>query len=263
MGCTSSICIYELGFVCVTFMEFAILHTMKKAIIDFMRKHVGDRPVIIGLSGGIDSTVVAYLSVEAFGAERVRGAVMPSPTTRQEDIDDGQEVAQLLGIKHATLPIEPIMNAFAETADVFDNDHARANLQSRIRMSLLYGYANAHGAMVMGTGNKSELMTGYFTKYGDGGVDLLPIAHLYKTQVWELARELGVPQKFIDKVPTAGLHHGQTDEDELQMTYPQLDAILQAMESGEALDGFSPAHVERVQELMSTTEHKRNLPPSL
>lgn len=236
---------------------------MKETILTFIQKHVSDRPVVIGLSGGIDSTLVAYLCVEALGAERVRGAVMPSPTTREEDIADGQEVAQLLGIKHATLPIEPIMNAYSAAADVFENDHARANLQSRIRMTLLYGYANAHDAIVIGTGNKSELMTGYFTKYGDGGVDLLPIAHLYKTQVWELAQELGVPQKFIDKVPTAGLHHGQTDEDELQMTYQQLDEILMAMENEDALDEFDTAHVARVQELFSTTEHKRHLPPSL
>jgi NAD+ synthase len=233
---------------------------MKQAILSFLQKKVGDKPVVIGLSGGIDSTLVAFLCVEAFGADRVRGVVMPSPTTAKQDIADGEEVAELLGIRSATLPIEPLMREYTHTTDVFENDLARANLQARIRMTLLYGHANAHGAMVIGTGNKSEMLTGYFTKYGDGGVDLLPIAHLYKIQVWELAREMGVPQKFIDKAPTAGLQPGQTDEDEIGMSYQDLDAILQAMENDTPLNEFDATQVARVQELVSTTEHKRMVP---
>lgn len=233
---------------------------MKQDILSFIRTHVGERPVIVGLSGGIDSTLVAYLCVEALGADRVHGFVMPSPTTPKQDIDDGQEVAQLLGMGSTTLPIEGLMREYTHTADVFENDLARANLQARIRMTLLYGYANAHGAMVMGTGNKSEILTGYFTKYGDGAVDLLPIAHLYKTHVWELAAQIGIPQKFIDKAPTAGLQEGQTDEGELGMSYHDLDAILHAMESEASLDAFDQTQVARVQELYTTTAHKRTLP---
>ena len=128
-------------------------------------------------------------------------------------------------------------------------------------MTLLYGKANAIDGLAIGTGNKSELQIGYFTKYGDGGVDLLPIGDLYKYQVYELAKELGVPESIISKAPSAGLFAGQTDEDELGLSYKELDAILEAIEKNSDLSKFDPGTVQHVQQLKAAAQHKLELPP--
>lgn len=235
----------------------------KEKIIHFIQEVAQEKKVVIGLSGGIDSTVVAFLLVEALGSDAVRAYTFPSRVTRVEDITDAQEIGTMIGVPVEIVPIAPIAKAYSDVCDAFIENHALGNMHSRIRMTLLYGYANASSSLVAGTGNKSEMLTGYFTKYGDGGVDFLPIAHLYKTEVWKLAEELQVPEKYIQKTPTAGLFQGQTDEADLGMTYHQLDAILQGIENGEDLNQYHPEKVQRVQSLMENSAHKRSMPPSL
>ncbi|HMM43809.1 MAG TPA: NAD(+) synthase, partial [Thermomicrobiales bacterium] len=142
-----------------------------------------------------------------------------------------------------------------------DGTHlARANIKPRLRMIVLYYLANSLGRAVVGTGNRSELMVGYFTKYGDSGVDLLPLAGVYKHQVFDIAREIGVPQQIIDRPPSAGLWAGQTDESEMGVTYADLDRVLEAMATGTD-SGVSPDVVARVERMVRGSEHKRRLPP--
>ncbi|NLE77881.1 MAG: NAD(+) synthase, partial [Chloroflexi bacterium] len=137
---------------------------------------------------------------------------------------------------------------------------AQANIKSRLRMVTLYYLANQRNYMVLGTGNKTELMVGYFTKYGDGAADLTPIAGLYKHQVWALARAIGVPEAIVKRKPSGGLWPGQTDEDDMGISYSDLDAILQALELGDA-SACDPQLVQRVQGMVARSEHKRRLPP--
>ncbi len=230
-------------------------------IISFIQQHVGDKHAVLGISGGIDSAVVAYLAVEALGKERVHGYSLPSSTNADEDTTLGSLVATELDIAHEVIALDPIVKAFSSQADFIENDYTIGNLKARIRMSLLYAKANSISGLVLGTGNKTEETIGYFTKYGDGGVDILPIGDLYKHEVRALAAELGIPQSIIDKKPTAGLWEGQYDEDEIGMTYENLDAILEAIEKNEDLSSLNQDDVQKVQAMIASSEHKRHLPP--
>ena len=201
----------------------------KNDIVEFVQNKVSEANadgLVIGLSGGIDSTVAAFLACEAVGKENVFGVVMPSTTTPTEDKLHGTTIAQLLGINHKEMAIDSILNEFLSVAQLEEDKLAIGNLKARIRMSIIYFYANSKNYLVTGTGNKSEIVIGYFTKHGDGACDIEPIGDLYKTDVFELAKYLGVPQEIIDKPPRAGLWNNQTDEDEIGMTYELLDKIL-------------------------------------
>lgn len=237
------------------------LEQTKSQIIDFIKTQAGDKPVIVGLSGGLDSSVVAYLATEALGADKVHGLIMPSDTNTAEDFNLAQTVADNLHIPHNTYHIKHITESFIENTDLFKDKKSLGNLKARVRMSILYGKTNELDGLVLGTGNKTEIMTGYSTKYGDAGCDILPIGDLYKTDERELAKYLGVPQAIIDRPPTAGLWFGQTDEEELGITYTNLDKILKVIENHESLDDFDSAEVTRVQSLIKNSEHKRALPP--
>lgn len=151
---------------------------------------------------------------------------MPSATTPAEDSIHGIDIAQKLGIDYKEIPIDSILNEFLSVSQLEDNDLAIGNLKARIRMSLIYYYANQKNYLVTGTGNKSEILIGYFTKHGDGACDFEPIGDLYKTEVFELSRLLDVPREIIDKPPRAGLWDNQTDEAEIGMSYDLLDQIL-------------------------------------
>ena len=151
---------------------------------------------------------------------------MPSATTPAEDSIHGIDIAQKLGIDYKEIPIDSILNEFLSVGQLEDNDLAIGNLKARIRMSLIYYYANQKNYLVTGTGNKSEILIGYFTKHGDGACDFEPIGDLYKTEVFELSRLLDVPREIIDKPPRAGLWDNQTDETEIGMSYDLLDQIL-------------------------------------
>ncbi|ENN95705.1 NAD+ synthetase [Methanocaldococcus villosus KIN24-T80] len=219
--------------------------------------------VVIGLSGGIDSTVTAFLCVKALGKDKVLGLIMPEKMSKIEDIEDAKMVAELLGIKYKIIDITDILKAFGVYSPVKEFEFADANLKPRVRMCLLYYYANKYNLLVVGTGNKSEWLTGYFTKYGDGAADIYPILDLYKTDVRNLAKELKVPEKIIMKTPSAGLWEGQTDEEELGISYDLLDKILILYEKGKNAEEISRElnidikKVEHVFNLIKKSEHKR------
>lgn len=228
--------------------------------------------LVVGLSGGIDSSVATYISAQTMSRDKILGLIMPSGTTATEDLEDALSVAEVLGIKKKIVPIDNIIEQFttltirSSSKDLYQL--AQANLKARIRMMILYYHANAMNRLVLGTGNKSELLVGYFTKYGDGGVDLLPLGDLYKTDVQKIAIHLNIPFNILNKPPTAGLWHGQTDEQELGITYELLDKILYLLEdeklqSDQVADELemSEEEVLRIRSLMRSAEHKLVPPP--
>lgn len=235
-------------------------------IAGFIRETVrsaGAEGAVLGLSGGVDSATVAFLCTRALGKDRVLATIMPEKgVTKEEDVRDALELCEILGIRKKLIPIDPMLRAFLSNLDEA-NRLAVANLKPRIRMTINYYYANSLNYLVAGTGNKSELMIGYFTKHGDGAVDFLPIGDLYKTEVFELAKHLGVPERIIRKKPSAGLWEGQTDEDEIGMSYEMLDEILRGLESGEfeVLKEKFGEKVEEVLRMVRRAEHKRSPPP--
>lgn len=249
------------------------LEIMQNKIIDFIWNEThkaGVKGAVVGISGGIDSALTAALTVKALGKDKVLGIYMPEAgLTTATDSEDAKAVADWLGIELRTIDISGIISAFM--AAVSDSESAdrlsRGNLKARIRMSLLYFHANQMNRMVMGTGNKTEILLGYYTKYGDGGVDLEPIGGIYKTEVWELSRRLGVPEPLITKKPSAGLWKGQTDEAELGISYVKVDNVLRMLEQNEAPEdivntlGISVEQLNSVIKRIERNEHKRKAPP--
>ncbi len=241
---------------------------IKKRIVAFISSKVhesGASGAFIGLSGGIDSSLTAYLSVEALGSENVLGLLLPERgITSEQDIADALLVAKTLGIEHKVIEISQVLRSFSSIMPDYDKNNliANGNLKARTRMCILYYHANLMNRMVVGTGNKTELLLGYFTKYGDGGVDIEPLGGLYKTQVRGLARYMGIPVKIIDKTPTAGLWKGQTDEGELGVPYDTADKILtmlvdEKMDVSAVKKVFSSDDVDRLVGLLRANEHKR------
>lgn len=241
-------------------------------IVNFIKSKVSEAKtdgIIVGLSGGIDSTLVAHLACEALGNDKVFGIIMPSTTTPTEDKIHGIEIAQKLGIDYKEIAIDSILNEFLSMTQLEESKLAIGNLKARIRMSIIYYYANAKNYLVCGTGNKSELLIGYFTKYGDGACDIEPIGDLYKTEVYKLSRHLDVPEEIIEKPPRAGLWNNQTDEDELGMSYDLIDQILylcteKNMESSEIAEKLEiPASdVDMIITKIIRSTHKSKVPES-
>jgi len=242
-------------------------------IVSFVRDTVDDAGVdraVVGLSGGIDSTLTAHLTVEALGAGQVHGLVMPGEVSRDENMSDAERVAVDLGIEFDVVGIDPIVDAVLDgVPDAAGDRVAVGNARARTRTVLNYLVANHEDALVVGTGNRTEAAIGYFTKYGDGAVDCHPIGNLYKQQVRQLARAVGVSGDIVTKTPTAGLWAGQTDEEELDVDYDTLDAVLalhvdgplSASATARTLDVPS-ATVERVRNRHERSEHKRTTPPT-
>lgn len=242
---------------------------------DYLRK-CGFKKALLGLSGGIDSAVVAAVAAEALGPENVLGVLMPSPWSSQGSVDDSLELARRLGMPTRTIPIAPLMDAFegslaesfAALAPEKGPDTTEENVQSRIRGNLLMALSNKTGALLLTTGNKSELAVGYCTIYGDMSGGFAVISDLPKTQVYALARHINaqkggvIPQAIIDKAPSAELRPGQTDQDSLP-PYDVLDAILalrveeQKTQAEIAARGFDAATVARVCRLVRFAEFKR------
>ena len=233
---------------------------MKKKIIRWIKKELkgaGAGGIVLGLSGGIDSSVVAALAKEAAGRKRVFGLFMPI-NSHAGDLRDAKLVAKKLGIKSRLIDLSAIYDSLIKILPAA-GALAKANLKPRLRMAVLYYFANKLNYLVSGTGNKSELMAGYFTKHGDGATDILPIGGIFKKQVKVLARELKIPQHIIDKAPSAGLWQGQTDEGEMGITSRELDGILERLEKKQKqIAGV--ARVEKVKAMVKKSEHKRDGP---
>lgn len=194
---------------------------------------------------------------------------MPSTTTPTEDKLHGTEIAQHLGISYKEIAIDSVLNEFLSVTQLDNDDLAIGNLKARIRMSIIYYYANAKNYLVSGTGNKSEILIGYFTKHGDGACDIEPIGDLYKTDVYKLSKYLDVPQEIIDKPPRAGLWNNQTDEDEIGMSYDIIDQILyyyteNNKEPSEIADKLeiSVDDVDMIIDKISRNRHKSRIPES-
>jgi len=230
---------------------------MRSKIVSWIKQKVKDsgaKGIVLGLSGGIDSAVVAALAKAAVGKNNLLVLFMPCNSNVQ-DLKDAKLVAHKLGLKSKLVDLSGVYNNFLKVLPGAIS-LARGNLKPRLRMSTLYYFANKLNYLVCGTGNKSELLVGYFTKYGDGGVDILPIADLFKRQVCRLARELKIPQEIIAKPPTAGLWHGQTDEGEMGITYNELDDILDRFRNHkEQIVGSNK--VNKVIRMYKNSEHKR------
>lgn len=214
---------------------------------------------VLGLSGGVDSATAAALAVRAVGPGRVLAALMPCHS-QPEDARLAKLVAETFGIPTVTVDLSAAYDALMAALPPSDHPLAAANVKPRLRMAALYYLAQSRNYLVLGAGNKSELIVGYTTKYGDAGVDLLPLGDLYKTRVWALARELGVPREVVERPPSAGLWPGQTDEGEMGITYRELDRVLAALEAGDTA-GIDPVALEKVQAMIACSAHKRALPP--
>jgi len=233
----------------------------------------GASGVVVGLSGGVDSSTVAALAAEALGGSRVYGVTMPEEgLTSRVDVEDAEKLAEKFGLNFYKAEISQVVEAFERVIPVFAREETVAwgNLKPRIRMTILYYFANRFNLLVAGTGNRSELLVGYFTKYGDGAADFLPIGGLYKTQVFQLAAHLGVPSRILEKTPTAGLWPGQTDEGELGVKYATLDLILHGLvdlrlPKGEVASqlGVPVSLVEKVEGMVEASAHKRLPAPVL
>jgi NAD+ synthase len=217
----------------------------------------GAAGVLVGLSGGIDSAVVAVLAQRAMG-DHVLGLLLPC-FSLPEDEQDGIRVADAFEIRRERVDLSPVYEAFLRQLPEADK-MCQANLKPRLRMAVLYYYANKLNYLVAGTGNKSERLMGYFTKFGDGGADLLPIGDLTKSQVRKLAEELKIPRRIIERAPSAGLWKGQTDEEEMKIRYKDLDKIIDSLEKRKNAK-LSQAQISYVKGMMARSRHKRSTPP--
>src|SRR2546425_2354382 len=238
-------------------------------ILSFLRHHLRDsgrNGFVLGMSGGIDSSLVAKLCAEAVGPAKVLGLALPEAADGSDE-KDAREWAKQLGIGFRTTIIGPIVAAIAKGLKIPKGDRvALGNAKARVRMIALYQVARAEQRLVIGTGNKSELACGYWTKFGDGGCDFMPIGDLYKTQVREMARHLGLPARILEKVPTAGLWRGQTDEGDLGLAYDALDRILLGIELHYTAEEIAERtdvalkEVVRIEGLVAANAHKRKTP---
>jgi NAD+ synthase len=250
--------------------ELAIDADIARTVIaEFIRgqlRQAGFERAVLGLSGGIDSALVAYLVAEAIGADRLLCVLMPYRTSADASRIDAEEVVRRLGAASELVEISPMVDAF------FASDPAaaplrRGNFMARQRMAVLYDRSVTWGGLVVGTGNKTESLIGYTTLFGDNACAFNPIGDLYKSQVRQLAADIGVPDSIIRKAPSADLWPGQTDESEAGFSYPVLDRLLfwrvdkRRSDDEMAALGFDPALVARVDRMIATSEFKRQVPP--
>jgi NAD+ synthase len=230
-----------------------------RAVSQFIKTEVSksrSKGVVIGMSGGVDSSVAACLAVNALGAEKVFGLIIPdSSVTPENDTEDAKKLAKKLGIKYKVIEVGKTKNQFLRNFP--RNRLARANFLVRLRMSILYYYAAVMDRLVLGTGNKSELRLGYFTKYGDAAVDLMPIGDLYKSEVRELAKFLQIPPNIATKKSSARLWRGQTTEGEIGLAYEKIDSLLKQIDSSDRRK-WNPGHLG-YQDIALTANEKNKL----
>ncbi len=233
----------------------------------FLRAEAGGTGVVLGLSGGIDSALGARLARDALGADRVLAVALPDGGPSERAVAPAEAYARSPGIEFAVLPLAPIVAALRAAMPTLSDPVDVGNMTARIRMTLLYALARPRGRRVLGTSNKSELLLGYFTKFGDGAADLLPLGDLYKGEVVELAERLGLPRAIIDQPPTAGFWEGQTDEGEFGRPYRTIDRVLHGFEEllteAEIAErtGLDLATVVEIARRVRAHRHKRRLPP--
>jgi len=242
--------------------------TRKKLIASirrYFKKH-GMKQAVLGLSGGIDSAVICSLLVNALGSKNVFPLYLPVRKMKRDE-DDARAHAQSLGLKLKKINLNKAVSALNSILKP-SGRVSKGNITARARMVALYNFAKQKRALVVGTGNKTELLLGYFTKYGDGGVDVLPVGKLYKAQVRSLARELDISSEIILKVPTAGLWEGQSDEVEIGASYGEIDFVLCAyfelrVSKNQIKKFVSERKVNRILSLAASNDHKLTSPPVL
>jgi len=234
----------------------------------FIREEVtkiGFNRLVVGISGGVDSSASAFLAARALGKENVWGISMPYKTSSPENMRHAEEVVKRTGIRSEQVEITPMVDAYFERHPDADNNR-RGNVMARQRMIVLYDKSAEHEALVLGTGNKTESLLGYTTLWGDMACAVNPLGDLYKTQVWQLAQYLGVPDEIIGKPPSADLWAGQTDEAELGFTYREVDRILYLMVDKRFAirelveDGYEESLIRNVFDRIQRTQYKRRMP---
>lgn len=244
------------------------MELVKELLVQFVHdetQNAGFSKGVIGVSGGVDSAVCAYLTARALGKENTFGIIMPHRMSSPDSVQDAEQVVKELGIRSEIVDISQTVDAYCDKHAITDKVR-RGNVMARMRMIVLYDISAREHALVVGTSNKTELMVGYGTIYGDTACALNPIGDLYKTQVWQLAEALGVPKNIIEKKPTADLWEGQTDEDELGFSYRQLDELLYLMiderRTDEELEtlGFSSEFIQKVRMMVRKNQFKRRPP---
>jgi NAD+ synthase len=237
-------------------------------LIEFLRSEIRRRRferVVVGLSGGVDSSLTATLCSHALGADAVKGFLLPYRTSSSESRDHALLLAEALGIETREVDITEAVDGYAKQFEPEMSDHRRGNVAARQRMIVLFDQAAKLEALPVGTGNKSERLLGYFTWHADDTPPINPLGDLFKVQVWELARALGVPEEIVAKPASADLIHGQTDEQDLGVSYPEADLILHYLLSGYPAEqlaefGFDTTKIDVVRMRLEGTHWKRHLP---
>jgi NAD+ synthase len=241
---------------------------VRSLLVNFIRDeihNVGFSKAIVGLSGGVDSAVSTYLAAEALGPNNILAVLMPYKTSSAASKTDAEEVVKKLGIRSVTVDITPMVEPLFEVLKISDNLR-RGNIMARERMIVLYDLSQKEQALVIGTSNKTESLLGYGTLFGDMACAINPLGDLYKTHVWALAEELGVPKQIVEKKPTADLWVGQTDEGELGFSYKEVDALLYSMiderRTEEELNkaGFAQSFIDLIRKKVQVNQFKRRLP---
>jgi NAD+ synthase len=217
--------------------------------------------IVIGVSGGVDSAVATAFCCRAVGPDKVLGLSLPSAVSNKKDCDDAATLCTMLDMEHRIISIEPMLAGFRQLPGFTASPYLLGNLMARIRMTVLYYHANRDHRLVCGTSNRSEYMLGYCTKFGDNAADIQPILHLYKSDVYVMAEELGIPEPIIRKAPSAGLWEDQSDEREIGLSYNQIDTALRALEDR----NWQPENMteEKVLALVMKNGHKRMSAPTL
>lgn len=247
----------------------AHLKTVEKVTVNFIRDAIyknGFKNGILGVSGGIDSAVILALTQRALGSENTFGLLMPYKLSSEESLTDGKAICEQLNVSYEIIDISPSVDAYFDRFPT-ENKMLLGNKCARERMSVLYDFSARKNALVVGTSNKSEILIGYSTIYGDSAAAFLPIGDLYKTQVFALARHLGVPGSIVNKKPSADLWQDQTDEGEIGITYKELDEILYQMIDLRKTDaeiigmGFNRTTIDKIKKMIGSTQYKRTMPP--
>lgn len=241
------------------------LPVVERKLVAFIKRKVkeaGSEGVVVGLSGGVDSSVVVALCKKALGKINVLGISMPEGgITNPRDVADARDVSNRLGIRFRVIDIMPVVEGIHQNLSDFSVRALlpAANIKPRVRMTILYYYANLLNRLVVGGGNRSELRAGYFTKHGDSAVDLMPLGGLYKTHVKQLAAHFNLPKRIIEKVPSAGLWRGQTDERELGLAYEKLDMIYVGLDLGLEQDSIANAAGVKIEDVNCFIERERRM----